>query len=113
MNERDDIFDEFVGADTDDESIGAPEIADDDDDDDTDVLTLRTVVLAKNDLLALLGLKTTTRGALIVRVDPRQALPVAKAYEDVSDAAHWFKRSLATSRRNGWQVVYDGAPLAG
>jgi hypothetical protein len=110
MNERDDIFDEFVGADTDDESEFEPET---EDDDDTDVLDVRTVVLAKNDLLALLGLKTTTRGALIVRVDPRQPLPVAKAYEDVSDAAHWFKRSLATSRRNGWQVIYDGTPLAG
>lgn len=112
MNERDDIFDEFVGADTDEESEFEPETGDEDDDD-ADVLDVRTVVLTKNKMLALISLKTTTRGGLIVRVDPRQPLPVAKAYEDVGDAAHWFNRSLATSRRNGWLVIYDGAPLAG
>lgn len=111
MNERDDIFDEFVGADTDEESELEPEF--EADDDDADVLDVRTVVLAKNEMLALLGLKTTTHGSLIVRVDPRQPLPVAKAYEDEAAAAHWFRRSLATSRDNGWHVVYDGAPLAG
>ena len=110
MNERDDIFDEFVGADTDAESEVEPEA---DEDDDTDVLDLRTVVLAKNDMIALLGLKLTTRGGLIIRVDPRQSMPVAKAYEDTDEATHWFKRSLATSRRNGWHAIYDGPPLVG
>src|ERR687886_280299 len=110
MNERDDIFDEFVGADTDEESGVEPEA---DGDENAEVLGLRTVVLAKNDMLALLGLKITTRGGLIIRVDPRQPMPVAKAYEDTDDAGRWFRRSLATSRRNGWQVIYDGAPLVG
>ena len=107
MTERDDIFDELIGADTDDPEGDEPE------EDDDDVLDVRTVVLTKDDMVALLGLKTTTRGALIVRVDPRQALPAAQTYEDADKALHWFRRSLATSRRNGWQVVYDGAPLMG
>ncbi len=110
MTERDDFFDELIGADTDESDVEPEE---DDDDDETDVLDVRTVVLTKNDMLALLGLKTTTRGSLIVRVDPRQQLPVAQSYEDADKALHWFRRSLATSRRNGWQVVYDGTPLLG
>ena len=112
MSERDDIFDELIGADTDDmdEFADAPET---DDDDDAETLALRTVVLTKNDMIALLGLKHTTRGSMIVRVDPRQSLPIAKAYEDTDEAAHWFRRSLTTSLDNGWHVVYDGPPLVG
>lgn len=108
MSERDDIFDELIGADTDDtDESGEPE------DDDAETLALRTVVLTKNEMIALLGLKHTTRGSMIVRVDPRQSLPVAKAYEDTDEAAHWFRRSLTTSLDNGWCVVYDGPPLVG
>jgi hypothetical protein len=111
MTDRDDIFDELIGADEDEESeYEAPE---DEDDDDADVLQLRTVVLAKNEMVALLGLKTTTRGSLIIRVDPRQTMPAAQTYEDAAKALHWFRRSLGTSRRNGWHVIYDGPPLVG
>lgn len=106
------MYDEIIGADEDEESeYEAPE--DEDEEDDADVLQLRTVVLAKNEMVALLGLKTTTRGSLIVRVDPRQSLPAAQTYEDAAKAQHWFRRSLGTSRRNGWQVIYDGPPLVG
>ena len=108
MNERDDIFDEIIGADTDDGEGSEPDEADD-----ADVLDVRTALLTKNDLLALISLKTTTRGGVIVRYDPRQSLPVAKAYEDTTEAAQWFRRSLNTSLRNGWHVIYDGTPLAG
>ena len=108
MTERDDIFDELIGADTDDGDGDEPEETDD-----ADVLDVRTALLTKNDLVALISLKTTTRGSVIVRYDPRQSLPVAKAYEDTDEAAQWFRRSLATSLRNGWHVIYDGAPLAG
>jgi hypothetical protein len=109
MSERDDSFDELIGADTDDADTDEPEA----DDDDAETLALRTVVLLKKDMLALLGLKHTTRGSQIVRVDPRQGLPVAKAYEDTDEAAHWFRRSLTTSLDNGWRIVYDGPPLVG
>jgi hypothetical protein len=109
MNERDDIFDEIIGADTDEREGDEPEGADDD----ADVLDVRTALLTKHEMLALISLKTTTRGSVIVRYDPRQSLPVAKAYEDTTEAAQWFRRSLNTSLRNGWHVIYDGAPLAG
>ena len=109
MSERDDIFDELIDTDTDDADGDEPEA----DDDDAETLALRTVVLTKNDMIALLGLKHTTRGSQIVRVDPRQSLPVAKAYEDTDEATHWFRRSIATSRDNGWRIVYDGPPLVG
>lgn len=82
-------------------------------DDDDASAEIRTALLAKNDMLALLGLKTSSQGGLIVRVDPRQSLPTAQTYEDAASATKWFKRSLATSQRNGWVLIYDGEPLLG
>ncbi|HEX8687601.1 MAG TPA: hypothetical protein VF654_13930, partial [Pyrinomonadaceae bacterium] len=70
-------------------------------------------VLQKNDMLALLSLKATADGGQIVRFDPRQRLPSMQQYESEAEASKWFTRSLATSRKNGWAVVYDGAPLVG
>jgi len=40
-------------------------------------------------------------------------VPSAQTYEDADAATRWFNRSLATSRRNGWSVVYDGEPSFG
>ena len=74
---------------------------------------MSTVVLAKRGMIALLSLKLMASGAQIVRVDPRQPLPSAQSYEDTDAANSWFDRSLATSRKNGWSVVYDGEPLFG
>ncbi|MGH9942865.1 MAG: hypothetical protein ACRD9R_10975 [Pyrinomonadaceae bacterium] len=84
-----------------------------DDEDDEEPYELRTAVLAKNDMLALISLKLSESGGVLVRVDPRQPLPAARTYEDSVAAAKWFYRSLKTSRRNGWQVVYLGEPLVG
>ena len=78
-----------------------------------DLVEVRTAVLTKHEMLALLSVKTGAEGGVMVRVDPRQPLPAAKVYEDPADALRWFRRSLATSRRNGWEVVYDGEPLYG
>lgn len=74
---------------------------------------VRTVLLSKNGMLALLSLKTSVEGGMIVRIDPRQPLPVAQQYEDDQAATMWFKRSLATSKKHGWMVEYDGEPLWG
>ncbi len=87
---------------------------DEDEDGEEDGSTVvRTAVLQKNDMLALLSLKATPEGGQIVRLDPRQRLPSMQRYETEEEALKWFTRSLATSRRNGWSVVYDGAPLVG
>ena len=87
------------------------EIEDEDDDEEAEV---RTALLSKHEMIALISLRTSADGGgRIVRVDPRQPLPAAKVYEDPEDALRWFRRSLATSRRNGWEVVYDGEPLLG
>ncbi len=69
--------------------------------------------MRKNDLLALLSLRVSAQGCRIVRVDPRQSLPSAQTYEDADAATLWFNRSLATSRRNGWSIIYDGEPSFG
>jgi len=105
-NEFDDDFDfedEFVH-----------ELADFEDfsDDDPDVL-VRTAVLQKNSMIALLCIKSATAGAAICRVDPRENNPAVQLYDDPTAALEWFTKSLRTSRKNGWTIVYDGLPLQG
>ena len=74
---------------------------------------VRTAVLQKNDMVALLCIKSASEGAAICRVDPREAKPAVQIYDDPEKALEWFTKSLKTSRRNGWQVIYDGLPLQG
>jgi len=81
--------------------------------DDEDSVTVRTAVLQKNNMLALLCIKSATMGAAICRVDPREASPAVQLYDDPSAALEWFTKSLRTSKLNGWNVVYDGLPLQG
>lgn len=122
MKDHNDFFDEMI--DVDDESDGEPaefvddeedyELDDEDDEDEDDGATVvRTAVLQKNDMLALLSLKAAPDGGQLVRYDPRQHLPSLRRYETEEEARKWYARSLATSRKNGWAVVYDGAPLIG
>lgn len=81
-------------------------------DDDDDVL-MRTAVLQKNNMVALLCLKSASAGAAICRVDPREKNPAVQLYDDPGAALEWFTKSLRTSRTNGWKIVYDGLPLQG
>ena len=121
MKDYNDFFDEMI--DVDDEAEvegeelldedGEDEMEDDEDEDEDLATVVRTAVLSKNDMLALLSLKATPDGGQIVRLDPRQRLPSMQRYETEEEALRWFTRSLATSRKNGWAVVYDGAPLIG
>lgn len=95
----------------------ADELADFDDfgsdeNDGEDVL-VRTAVLQKNNMVALLCIKSATAGAAICRVDPREANPAVQLYDDPTAALEWFRKSLLTSRKNGWTIVYDGLPLQG
>jgi hypothetical protein len=82
-------------------------------DDDLDDVSMRTAVMQKNDMIALLCIKTATVGAAICRVDPREERPAVQLYDDPNAAVEWFTRSLRTSRKNGWNVIYDGLPLQG
>lgn len=78
----------------------------------TDVNT-RTAILSKNDMIALLCLKTADQGGAICRVDPREANPAVQLYDDPEKALDWYTKSIDTSRKNGWRIVYDGLPLQG
>jgi len=78
-----------------------------------DAISIRTAVLQKNHLVALLTIKTAAEGAAICRVDPREDRPAVQLYDDASAALEWFQKSLRTSRNNGWRIVYDGLPLQG
>ena len=118
MKDYDNFFDEMIDVDDEAEPESAEYFEDDDayedDEDDEDGSTVvRTAVLMKADMLALLSLKTSDEGGQIVRFDPRESLPSMQRYESDEEALKWFRRSLATSRRNGWSVVYDGEPLVG
>lgn len=118
MNNQDDFFDDIISDDiisdeAEMDDFESHEYRDDEEENEDDDAEVRTVLLAKNEMLALLGLKTFADNAIIVRVDPRQALPSAQRYEDTGAALKWFNRSLATSRKNGWEVIFDGQPLYG
>lgn len=82
-------------------------------DDELDDVEVRTAVMQKDNMIALLCIKTATAGAAICRVDPREDRPAVQIYDDASAAVEWFTKSLKTSRLNGWNVVYDGLPLQG
>ena len=122
MKDYNDFFDEMI--DVDDEAEGEEEefldeegeYEDDEEDEegeDDDSTVVRTAVLQKNDMLALLSVKSSPEGGQIVRFDPRQRLPSLQRYKSEEEALRWYTRSLATSRKNGWAVVYDGTPLIG
>ncbi len=76
-------------------------------------VNVRTAILAKNEMIALLCLKTAEKGGAICRVDPREDNPAVQIYDDPENALNWYTKSLRSSRKNGWTVVYDGLPLEG
>jgi len=78
-----------------------------------DDVEMRTAVMQKNSMIALLCIKTASAGAAICRVDPREERPAVQIYDDPHAAVEWFTRSLRTSKKNGWSVIYDGLPLQG
>lgn len=73
----------------------------------------RTAILLKNNMFALLCLKTASKGGAICRVDPREQQPSVQLYDDAEKAQEWFSQSLKTSSENGWKIVYSGLPLQG
>ncbi len=119
MKEHNDFFDDMIDVDDDVD----PEVAefleetedydDDEEYEEEDATVVRTAVLLKNDMLALLSLKAGEAGGQIVRFDPREQMPSLQHYESETEALKWYTRSLATSRKNGWAVVYDGEPMIG
>lgn len=74
---------------------------------------VRTVILSKNNMIGLLCMKTSDEGGAICRVDPRESAPSVQIYNDAEAAHEWFAKSLRTTRKNGWRIVYDGLPLVG
>ena len=82
-------------------------------DDEIEDFRFRTAVLQKHDMVALLCMKSASEGAAICRVDPRESQPAVQLYDDPEKALEWFTKSLRTSRKNGWNIIYDGLPLQG
>ncbi len=101
-----DDFDDF------DSELSNEDFTDFDDEELGDVM-MRTAILSKNNMVALLCVKTADEGGAICRVDPRESRPSVQVYDDPQKALDWFNKSLRTSKQNGWLVVYDGLPLQG
>jgi len=76
-------------------------------------MEVRTAILQKNNMVALLCYKSASQGAAICRVDPREAKPSVQIYDDPAAALEWFTKSLRSSSKNGWNIIYDGLPLQG
>lgn len=121
MKDYNDFFDDMIDVDDEAEAVEdaeeyageGEEFEDGEGGDDEEPSFVRTAVLMKNDMLALLSLSTYESGGQIVRCDPREKLPSVQRYDSEAEAHKWFARSIATSRRNGWSVVYDGEPMIG
>ena len=96
-----------------DEEFGDDSAELDDLDGEVEEVLIRTAVLQKNNMVALLCIKSATAGAAICRVDPREDHPAVQIYDDPAKAIEWFTKSLRTSKQNGWRLVYDGLPLQG
>jgi hypothetical protein len=112
MDNQDDFFDDIISDEAEMDEFESNDYQEEDEDEDEDA-EVRTVLLAKNEMMALLGLKKSADAAIIVRVDPRQSIPSAQRYDDAESATKWFNSSLATSRKNGWEVIFDGKPQFG
>lgn len=110
-NEFDHDPDWDLGEDLEDFDEGLAEF--DEFDDEFEGVSVRTAVMQKDQMIALLCIKTASMGAAICRVDPREERPAVQIYDDPTAAIEWFTKSLSTSKRNGWSVVYDGLPLQG
>lgn len=81
--------------------------------DDFQSVEVRTVILSKNNMIGLLCMKTSDEGGAICRVDPRESVPSVQIYDDPEKAHEWFSKSLKTTAKNGWRIVYDGLPMMG
>ena len=86
---------------------------DDFDFDDIEPVETRTVILSKNNMIGLLCMKTSGEGGAICRVDPRETQPSVQIYDDPDKTLEWFTKSLRTTTKNGWRIVYDGLPMVG
>ncbi|MGD9563815.1 MAG: hypothetical protein AB7F88_16855 [Pyrinomonadaceae bacterium] len=106
-------FDQLSDFDLDDEEFSDEFAEFDEFEHDLEDVLVRTAVLQKNNMVALLCIKSATAGAAICRVDPRENNPSVQLYDDPNAALEWFTKSLRTSRLNGWKLVYDGLPLQG
>jgi hypothetical protein len=113
MDNQDDFFDDIINDEAEIEDAELDDVEMDDDFDDDEDIEVRTVILLKGEMLALLGLKQSSEAGVIVRIDPRQPVPAAQTYDDAAAALKWFNRSLLTSKRNGWEIIFDGKPQFG
>lgn len=77
-------------------------------------INFRAVILIKHDVLALVGMATTPEGARVARFDPRAEPPISLGpFEETPKVTYAFRRSIQSSKTNGWAVIYDGPPLLG
>ena len=86
---------------------------DDDSFDDVEDILIRTAVLKKNQMVALLCIKSTSEGAAICRVDPREEHPAVQIYDDPEKALEWFTQKSSDKQIERLASRLRWAPAAG
>lgn len=76
-------------------------------------LSIRTAIMVKGELLGVIGLAVAPEFAQVARFDPRTGEPHTSRWDDHRKARRGFVNMLRSSCENGWDVIYDGPPLAG
>ncbi len=76
-------------------------------------MDIRTVVMIKDGMIGVIGLATSADRSQVARLDLREGQPVSSEFESPESASVGFRNMIKTSRRNGWNVLYDGQPLYG
>lgn len=73
----------------------------------------RTVLLTKDGMLGIFGLAEVGDKIRVASNEPRLDVPSVHEFETLTAAEAVFDDRLRATRRNGWQVFYDGPPLLG
>jgi hypothetical protein len=74
---------------------------------------VRTVLLAKNDMLGIFGISPHRGQILVASTDTRLTEPSKHLYDSREIAQAVFNDRLQATLANGWGIFYDGPPLRG
>ncbi len=81
-----------------------------------------TTILCKGDLYSLLSIFSgplpdedgqITNVNAVAKLDPREDVPLIKPFTERREAITQYKQAIETSLARGWQVAWQGSPLAG
>jgi len=69
-----------------------------------------TVVLGKDDMVAVLNAIATPNFGIVVQLDPRNSEPNIQGFDGINTIKQVIKQSVETSIERGWKVLKRGKP---